>query len=125
MNKMTKEHIYMCREAAEQIRTYAAMEIKTFTDLGWSDSTIKIVGKAWEEKACKWDTLAEELEELLEVPKKFSILREDLEKRKTLLKRLEEAGNTGLDLSPGDALCAEAAAEIRRLHKVIKRLQGD
>jgi len=32
-----------------------------------------------------------------------------------LLRRLDEAGSTGLDLSPGDQLVAEAAAEIRRL----------
>ena len=32
-----------------------------------------------------------------------------------LLRRLDEAGSTGLDLSPGDQLAAEAAAEIRRL----------
>lgn len=33
----------------------------------------------------------------------------------SLLQRLREAGRTGLDLSPGDSLCAEAAREIERL----------
>ena len=33
----------------------------------------------------------------------------------TLVERLREAGSTGLDLSPGDPLCAEAADEIERL----------
>jgi hypothetical protein len=56
---------------------------------------------------------------------KFSVLREELEKRKSLLKRLDEAGATGLDLSPGDPLAKEAAAEIRRLNKIIKMLQGN
>ena len=46
-------------------------------------------------------------------------------KKKNLLKRLDEAGNTGLDLSPGDPVCAEAAKEIRRLTRKIKRLEDE
>jgi len=33
----------------------------------------------------------------------------------TLVQRLREAGSTGLDLSPGDPICIEAADEIERL----------
>lgn len=32
-----------------------------------------------------------------------------------LIKRLEEAGGTGLDLSPGDPLCAAAARALKSL----------
>jgi hypothetical protein len=35
----------------------------------------------------------------------------------TLLKRLDEEGAIGLDLSPGDPLCKEAANVIRQLLK--------
>lgn len=35
--------------------------------------------------------------------------------REELLRKLDEAGATGLDLSPGDEVCAEAARVIRSL----------
>jgi len=48
----------------------------------------------------------------------------DKKPMKPLLTRLDEAGSTGLALSPGDSrLCAEAATEIRRLQKIVNRLQ--
>ena len=41
----------------------------------------------------------------------------------TLIERLEEMGRTGLDLSPGDELCREAAEEIRRLEEHTRMLR--
>lgn len=40
----------------------------------------------------------------------------------TLVQRLREAGSTGLDLSPGDPLCIEAADEIERLEREIQEI---
>ena len=42
-----------------------------------------------------------------------------------LLTRLDSEGATGLDMSPGDPLCREAAAEIRRLEKANASLLRD
>lgn len=42
-----------------------------------------------------------------------------------LVSRLETAGSTGCDLSPGDPLCASAAEEIKRLGREVTRLQTD
>jgi organic radical activating enzyme len=54
---------------------------------------------------------------------KLANLIADMEaKQKPLLDRLDSAGRTGLDLSPGDPLAAEAAAAIRELLDGAKEL---
>lgn len=45
-------------------------------------------------------------------------------KQKPLLDRLDSAGRTGLDLSPGDPLAAEAAVAIRELLDGVKELNN-
>lgn len=42
-----------------------------------------------------------------------------------LVSRLRVAGSTGLDLSPGDPLCAEAADEIERLTRELAQVRAD
>ena len=41
----------------------------------------------------------------------------------TLLQRLREAGSRGLDLSPGDALCREAADEIQEMREALIKIE--
>lgn len=50
-----------------------------------------------------------------------AITRQEDEMDDDLLKRLREAGSTGLDLSPGDPLVAEAAEEIAHLRTALAR----
>lgn len=42
-----------------------------------------------------------------------------------LLKKLDEDGNTGADLSPGDPTAGEAAAAIRALQKRVIELERE
>jgi hypothetical protein len=40
-----------------------------------------------------------------------------------LIRKLGEAGSMGLDLSPGDPLCADAAFEIGRQQAIVTRMR--
>jgi len=43
------------------------------------------------------------------------------EETEILLKKLDEEAGSGLDLSPGNSLCAQAAAKIRELLDIIRQ----